>query len=317
MSVAAVLWYPAGRRSRARRRRYPDQAECAWSRPSHPAAARTYWRGQSRRRCPKRSDSPSWSTTGRAPAARSGRLCGARRARWLYDHHGRQHLRRDFRGYDPPPYDPIHGIQPIILIGTTGLVMTVHPSIPARSVKELVDYARAHPGRLNYASVGTGSVPHLAQELFRLQAGIRIVHVPYKGAGPALIALVGGEVQLTTISLVAILPHVKAGRLRALAITTPARSNAMPDLPPLPRPCPGSKSCTGTASGAEGHAAGGHRYAVEPRGGESAPHGRDESRAAPKAWKPPAAPRGVRALIRRDVEKWRRVMKEAKIQDAQ
>ena len=128
--------------------------------------------------------------------------------------------------FGKPSYDPIDGIQPIILIGTTGLVMTVHPSIPAKSVKELIDYTRANPGKLNYASVGTGSIPHLAMELFQLETRTRLTHVPYKGAGPGVVALVGGEVQLATVSMVPLFPHIKAGRLRALGITTSARSNA-------------------------------------------------------------------------------------------
>lgn len=141
--------------------------------------------------------------------------------------------------YDPPAYDPVLGIQPIILVGTTGLVMAVNPSIPAKNVMELVSYAKTKPLRLNYASVGNGSVPHLAQELFRLQTGIDIVHVPYKGTGPALIALIGGEVQMTAVSLIAILPHEKAGRLRALAITTPSRSSLLPELPTIGESVPG------------------------------------------------------------------------------
>src|SRR5687768_6214000 len=88
------------------------------------------------------------------------------------------------------PYDPVDGIQPIILLGTTGLVMTVHPSVPAKSVKELIDYAKANPKKLNYASVGAGSIVHLLHELFKLETGVNLVHVPYKGGAPALLAVV-------------------------------------------------------------------------------------------------------------------------------
>jgi tripartite-type tricarboxylate transporter receptor subunit TctC len=216
--------------------------------------------------------------------------------------------------YEPPSYDPIYGIQPIILIGTTGLVMTVHPSIPARSVRELIDYARANPGKLNYASVGTGSVPHFAQELFRLQTGINIVHVPYKGGGPALIALVGGEVQLTTISMVAILQHVKAGRLRALAITSPARSGALPDIPTISETVPGFEVV--------------HWYGIwGPKGIPKPVVTRwnqevakvlrtDETRNRSRAEGLETAggpPEEFGEIIRRDVQKWRNVVKEAKI----
>ena len=129
--------------------------------------------------------------------------------------------------YSPPSFDPVNGIQPIILIGTTGLVMAVHPSLNSKTVRELIDHARANPDRLNFASVGTGSVPHFVLELFKLETGTRIGHVPYKGSAPALIAVVGGEVLLTTVSLVAILPHIKSGRLRALGITTAKRTTVL------------------------------------------------------------------------------------------
>ncbi|HKA46446.1 MAG TPA: tripartite tricarboxylate transporter substrate binding protein [Burkholderiales bacterium] len=141
--------------------------------------------------------------------------------------------------YRTPPYDPVNGIQPIILIGTTGLVMVVHPSVPARSVKELVEYGKANPRKLNYASVGAGSVVHLSLELFKLDTKSDFVHVPYKGGGPALNAVVGGEVQLTAISMVPTLPHVRAGRLRAIAITSPKRSELLPDVATIGETVPG------------------------------------------------------------------------------
>jgi tripartite-type tricarboxylate transporter receptor subunit TctC len=135
--------------------------------------------------------------------------------------------------YRKQPYDPVDGIQPIILLGTTGLVMTVHPSVPAKSVRELIDLAKASPGKLNYASVGAGSITQLTHELFKIQTGTNIVHVPYKGGGPALTALVAGQVQMSAISLVPTLPQVKAGKLRAIGITTPKRSPLLPDVPPI------------------------------------------------------------------------------------
>jgi tripartite-type tricarboxylate transporter receptor subunit TctC len=216
--------------------------------------------------------------------------------------------------YSPPSFDPVNGIEPIILIGTTGLVMSVHPALPVKTVRELVDYAKSNARRLNYASVGAGSVPHFAQELFRLQTGIDIVHVPYKGAGPALIALVGGEVQLTTLSLVAALPHLKAGRLRAIAITTPARSTVLPDLPAISETVPGFEVV--------------HWYGIwGPKGiprpivtrwnqqvasvlrtddmkRRSSAEGLESAAGSPEAF-------GER--IRRDVEKWRKVVVQAKI----
>ena len=216
--------------------------------------------------------------------------------------------------YSPPSFDPINGIQPIILLGTTGLVMTVHPSLPAKSVKELVDYAKANPRKLNYASVGSGSVPHFAQELFRLQTGINIVHVPYKGAGPALIALVGGEVQFTTLSMVAVIPHIKAGRLRAIAITTPIRSSVLPDLPVVSETLPGFEVV--------------HWYGIwGPKGMPKTIVARwnqevakllrtDEMKNRTRAEGLETAggpPEEFGDLIRRDIEKWRKVVSAAKI----
>ena len=128
------------------------------------------------------------------------------------------------------PFDPVDGIQPIILLGTTGLVMAVHPSVPAKSVPELINLARTSPGKLNYASVGAGSVTNLTHEYFKILTKTNIVHVPYKGGGPALTALVAGQVQMSAISLVPTLPHVKAGKLRPLGITTPKRSPLLPDV---------------------------------------------------------------------------------------
>jgi len=217
--------------------------------------------------------------------------------------------------YGRPTYDPVTGIEPIILLGTTGLVMTVHPSLPAKSVKELIEHARAQAGRLNYGSVGTGSVPHLAVELFKLETRTRLVHVPYKGAGPALVGLVGGEVQLATLSMVPLLPHVKAGRLRALAITTPARSAVMPELPTIGETVPGFSVI--------------HWYGMwGPRGMPAAIVERwnrevaqllqsDEMKARARAeGLEPAGgpPQEFGDVVRRDVEKWRRVIREAGIE---
>jgi tripartite-type tricarboxylate transporter receptor subunit TctC len=141
--------------------------------------------------------------------------------------------------YRKPSYDPIKDIQPIILIGTTGLVMSVHPSVAAKSVKELIAHAHANPGKLNYGSVGTGSVAHLTLELFKQMSKVNVVHVPYKGGGPALTALVAGEAQFACISLVPTLPHVKAGRLRPIGITTTNRSSLLPDVASIGEALPG------------------------------------------------------------------------------
>jgi tripartite-type tricarboxylate transporter receptor subunit TctC len=117
--------------------------------------------------------------------------------------------------------------------------MTVHASVPVSGVKEFIAYAKANPGKLNYASVGIGAVNHLSHELFKLMAKVNIVHVPYKGAGPGLAALTGGEVQVGSFSLVPSMPHVRAGRIKALGITSAKRSPILPEVAPIADAVPG------------------------------------------------------------------------------
>jgi tripartite-type tricarboxylate transporter receptor subunit TctC len=112
-------------------------------------------------------------------------------------------------------------------------VLVVHPSVPAKSVKELVALARAHPGKLNYSSAGNGSNLHVAAELFKNLAGVNIVHVPYGGGGPALIAILNGEASVSFLSLIAVTGHMASGRMRALGITTAKRSKVTPQLPTI------------------------------------------------------------------------------------
>ena len=137
------------------------------------------------------------------------------------------------------PYDSVTGITPIILIGTTGLLVSMHPSVPIKTMKELIAHARANPGKLNFGSAGVGGLGHLAQELFRLQTKVDITHVPYKGSGPVMTALLSGEVASSFSSMVPSIPHVKAGRLRAIAVTVPKRSRALPDVPTIGETVPG------------------------------------------------------------------------------
>ena len=133
--------------------------------------------------------------------------------------------------YSNVGYDPRKDFAPIGLIGTSALVLVVHPSVPAHNVKELIAYAKANPGKLTYASAGVGSGIHLAAEYFRFQAGIEMTHVPYKGSAPALTDLVGGHVSMYFSSLPPAIALVKEGKLRALAVTGPARSPIFPELP--------------------------------------------------------------------------------------
>lgn len=135
--------------------------------------------------------------------------------------------------YKKLPYDMLRDFAPITLVASTANIFSVNLSVPATTVKELIALARAKPAQLHFASSGTGSSSHLAGELFKLLTGVDIVHVPYKGSGPALIALLGGQVQLAFFSIPSTLPQVKSGKLRALAVGSVKRSQIMPELPTL------------------------------------------------------------------------------------
>jgi tripartite-type tricarboxylate transporter receptor subunit TctC len=216
--------------------------------------------------------------------------------------------------YQKIPYDPINGVQPIILIGTTGLALAVHPSVPARNTAELIALAKSQPGKLNYASVGPGSAVHLALELFKLTGKVDLVHVPYKGGGPALNALIAGEVQVSATSMVPTIPHAKAGRVRMLAITTPKRSPVLPDVPTIGETVPGYEVI--------------HWYGMwGPKGTRKDIVARwnrevakvlrtDEMKARTSAeglelaGGPPAE---FGAVLKNAIEKWRQVIREAKI----
>ena len=133
--------------------------------------------------------------------------------------------------YGNLPYDSIRDFAPVSLVVLQPHVLVVHPSIPAKSVKELIALARSAPGTLNFASSGSGSLAHLGGEMFKTMAQVDMVHVPYKGAAPSLVDLIVGEVHLIFSSSPSVMPHVKANRLRALAVTTVQRVAAMPGLP--------------------------------------------------------------------------------------
>jgi len=138
-----------------------------------------------------------------------------------------------------PPFDPIRDFAGVSLIATLPQMLVVHPSLPARSVKELIALAKAHPGELNCGSSGNGSGSHLALELFNRMAGVRMMRIPYNGDGPAIIDLLGGQVPVKFDNLSTSLPHVRAGRLRALGMTSPNRSALLPGVPSISETVPG------------------------------------------------------------------------------
>ena len=212
------------------------------------------------------------------------------------------------------PYDSVTDISPVILVGTTGLLATVHPSVPFKTLKELIAHARAHPGKLNFGSAGVGGLGHLAQELFQLQTKIKVTHIPYKGSGPVMNALLSGEVDSSFSSMVPSIPHVKAGRLRPIAVTIPKRSPALPDVPTFGETVPGYDVT--------------HWYGIW--GPKGIPNdivlrwNREVAKVlntpAMKKWMAqeglePAGgpPEEFQQRIKSDVEKWKKVVKEARI----
>jgi tripartite-type tricarboxylate transporter receptor subunit TctC len=133
--------------------------------------------------------------------------------------------------YSKMPYDHVKDFVPVILVAGVPNVLVVNPSVPVNSVQELIAYAKANPGKLNFASSGSGTSIHLSGELFKVMAGVQMTHVPYKGSAPALQDLLGGQVQLMFDNLPPSLPQIKAGKLRALAVTSATRAPALPDTP--------------------------------------------------------------------------------------
>ena len=129
------------------------------------------------------------------------------------------------------PYDPVKDFAPIGTVSRVEYVLVVHPSVPANTLREFIDLAKARPGQLNYATPGSGGPGHLATEMFSMMTGVKMQHVPYKGGGAALIDLVGGQVQLCFATPLEFTPHIKSGKLRALAVSGPARLPSLADVP--------------------------------------------------------------------------------------
>ncbi len=135
--------------------------------------------------------------------------------------------------YKKLPYDTLRDFAPVTLVASAPLMLVVHPSVPAKAVSEFIAYARANPDKLNFGSGGPGTTPHLAGEMIKSMAGIRVTHVPYKGGAPALADLVGGQIQFMCENIPGTLPFAKSGKLRALAVTDLKRSALLPELPTL------------------------------------------------------------------------------------
>jgi tripartite-type tricarboxylate transporter receptor subunit TctC len=212
------------------------------------------------------------------------------------------------------PYAPLRDFLPISRIGSSELALVVYPGVPAKSVAELIALAKAQPGKINFASSGTGSTAHLAGELFKRMAGIDIVHVPYRGAAPALADLIAGQVQMFITGYSSTVPHLKAGRLRALGVTGAKRLAAAPDLPTIGETVKGYEVTSW--------------YGVfAPKGTPRAIVDRLHRAIAAVVKEPPVVERltalGIqaegntpdefRAQIRDDIEKWAKVIREANV----
>lgn len=135
--------------------------------------------------------------------------------------------------YKKMEFDPVKDLVPVVWIASQPNILVVHPSLPVKSVKEFIAYAKAHPGQLNYASSGSGAAAHLAGELFKSMTGVQMVHIPFKGAGPALVDVLAGRCQLMFATALSVQPYIQAGRLRPLAVTTLKRIDSMADLPTI------------------------------------------------------------------------------------
>ena len=213
------------------------------------------------------------------------------------------------------PFDPVRDFAPITLLASGSFAVAVHPAVPARTVKELIALAKSKTRGLNFGSSGTGAAPHLAAELFRSMAGVDMVHVPYKGVGPALTDLIGGQIDLMFADVHLVAPHARSGRLRALAVTSPARSSVMPGLP------------TVSEAAIPGYAAGNWFGVLAPAGTPreivQRLHGEIikllgaaelRERLLAQGMEPGGnSPEQFAAFIRSEIDKWRRVVKSANI----
>jgi len=212
--------------------------------------------------------------------------------------------------YENLPFDFIRDSVPVAGTMLLTNVLVVHPSVPAKTVPEFIDYVKANPGKVYFASSGTGASPHMSAELFKVMTGINMVHVPYRGAGPAMTDLLPGRVQLMFDNLPSSIEHIRAGRLRALGVTTAKRADALPDVPAIGETVPG--------------------YEVNVWNGIAAPKGtppevvgtlnravnavladqRLEARFAELGGAPmPMTPAEFGTLVARETEKWARVVK--------
>jgi tripartite-type tricarboxylate transporter receptor subunit TctC len=214
------------------------------------------------------------------------------------------------------PFDPLKDFAPVSHVSNVPLILVVHPSVAAKSTKEFIALLKAQPGKLNFASSGKGTISHLAGELFKFNTGVNMVHVPYRGGGPALVDVLGGQVQINFANILSSLPHVKGGRLRGLAVTSAKRSSAITELPTVTESgLPGYEvvQWNGVLAPARVPAAIVARLNSEIERMLALPEMKSRL-AADGADAAGGPPEKFAAFIRSDIDKWTKVIKAANVQ---
>ena len=213
------------------------------------------------------------------------------------------------------PYDPLRDLTPITLVSIVPAVVAVHPSVPAKSMKELVALARSKPGQMTYSSSGNGGTAHLSGLMLQTMADIAIIHVPYRGTGPALTAAMSGEVTFTAGNIISSLPMVKAGRVRALAVTSEKRSPVLPDVPSVAETIPGYAAGPFYGVLGPGHMAPELVNRIRNEIAKILHAPEMKNRLSAEGGEPiGSTPEVYAAMIRSETERWGKVIKAAKIQ---
>ena len=213
------------------------------------------------------------------------------------------------------PFDPVKDFAPVSHVSNVPLLLVVHPAAAAKTTKDLIAMLKTQPGKLNFASSGKGTISHLAGELFKSSTGVDMVHVPFRGGGPALVDVLGGQVQINFANILSSLPHAKGGRLRALAVTSAKRANAAPDIPAVAETLPGYEVSQWNGLLAPARVPGAiiARLNTEIERILTLPE--MKARLAADGAEPVGgSPARFAAFMRADVDKWARVIKQANVQ---